>query len=169
MEKLFVLAGKARSGKDTVAHLIENNSLKKVLIYSCTTYLKDYIKDIYGEYDENNKPRDLLQGLGFRIKEKYPDFFIDRMEEDISFLANYYDIIVVTGVRLVKELEFLKSSFNAILIKMESDVDNNLTDEQKKDITEIDVDNYNDYDYIVKNDDYEVLKQKVKKIMEEEL
>lgn len=169
MEKLFVLAGKARSGKDTVANLIDNNSLEKVLVYSCTTYLKNYIKDIYGDYDEGNKPRDILQKFGSEIKEKYPDFFIDRMGEDIRFLSNYYDIIVVTGVRLVKELEFLKDSFNAVLIKMESDKENGLTEKQKNDITEIDVDNYNSYDYVIKNADYEVLKQEVKKIMEDEL
>ena len=166
MEKLFVIAGKAQSGKDTTAKIIKETTTKKVLIYSCTTYLKKYIKDIYGVYNENNKPRTILQNLGKEIKEKYPCFFIDRMNEDIRFLASYYDIIIITGVRLIPELNFLKKTFNAILIKMESS-GNNLTETEKKDITETDVDNYHNYDYIIENDNYNILKEKTKKIMEE--
>ena len=169
MEKLFVLAGKSRSGKDTVASIIKENTNKKTLIYSVTTYLKKYIKDIYGTYDEKNKPRDILQTLGKEIKEKYPNFFLDRMKEDIRFLEEYYDIIVITGIRLVKELDFLKRNFSAVLIKIECDKENNLTEHQKKDITETDVDNYHDYDYVINNKDCEHLKQKIKTIMEEQL
>ena len=167
MEKLFVIAGKARSGKDTIAKIIKQHADKKVLIYSCTNYLKNYIKDIYGSYDETNKPREILQNLGREIKDKYPNFFINRMNEDIKFLSTYYDIIIITGVRLVKELDFLKNNFNAILIKVENNKDNNLTEKQKTDITETDVDNYHNYDYIIDNEDYKKLESKIKKIMEE--
>ena len=169
MEKLFVLAGKARSGKDTVARVIEKNTSKKVLIYSCTAYLKKYIEDIYGNYDEKNKPRSLLQSLGKEIKEKYPNFFIERMEEDIRFLSNYYDIIIITGARLVKELVFLKEKLGAILIKVESLKDNDLTLDERKDITETDVDNYDNYDYKIMNTDYHTLESEIINIMEEEL
>lgn len=44
---------------------------------------------------------------------------------------------------------------------------NNLTETEKKDITETDVDNYHNYDYIIENDNYNILKEKTKKIMEE--
>ena len=169
MEKLFVIAGKARSGKDTIAKIIKENTNIRVLIYSCTTYLKKYIKDIYGVYDESNKPRELLQSFGRKIKKEYPNFFLDRINEDIRFLSLYYDIIIITGVRLVRELEFLKNTFNGILIKVESDNENNLTEKEKQDITETDVDNYNDYDYILKNKTYEKIEEQIKKIMEERI
>lgn len=148
--KLYVVAGKAKSGKDETANIIKKiYKNKKVLKYSSTKYLKDYVKMIKGEYEE--KPRDFLQELGFEIKEKYPNFFIDRIKEDIDFLSDFYDIIIVTGVRLTKELDFFKNNYNATLIKIERNIDNGLTEKQKNDITELDVDNYLNYDFIIRN------------------
>ena len=172
MKKIYVLAGKARTGKDSVAKMMKDSySVETVLTYSCTMYLKKYIKQIYGwDGKEETKPRGILQSLGREIKKQYPNFFIDRMEEDIKFLSNYCDIIIVTGVRLEKELAFLKEKFDAVLIKTEKSlVDNNLTEEQKNDITETDVDNYISYDYIINNDNgLKELKKQVKNIMEVE-
>ncbi len=168
MEKIYALAGKARSGKDSASLIIKNYYKgKKVLVYSCTMYLKKIIQKISDwNGDEETKPRDMLQKIGKEIKDVYPDYFIERMEEDIRFLSNYCDIIIITGVRLVKELEFLKSH-GAFLIKVCKDADNNLTLEQKKDITEIDVDNYNDYDYVLNNNEgLEELEKKLIKILE---
>ena len=170
MKKLYALAGKARTGKDSVAKIIENYYKKEtVLIYSSTMYLKQYIMKIYGwDGKEATKPREILQSLGREIKNQYPNFFIDRMEEDIRFLSEHYDIIIVTGVRLEKELAFLKQKFNAILIKTEKSVlDNNLTDKEKNDITETDVDNYYDYDYVIRNNgDLKELEEKVNSVLE---
>ena len=46
-------------------------------------------------------------------------------------------------------------------------IDNNLTENQKNHITETDLDNYNNFDYIVDNNkDYDTLKNAVIKIME---
>ena len=172
MEKLYVLAGKARSGKDSVASIIEKYyEGKKVVIYPCTLYLKRYVSQIYGwNGSEEDKPRSALQNLGRDIKEKYPDFFISRMREDINFLRKSVDIIIVTGVRLQKELEFLKNEFDGILIKvMKNEVDSSLTLQEQNDITEVDVDNYNEFDYIIENNsDLKSLEEKTKKLLREE-
>lgn len=172
MDKLYVLAGKAKSGKDSASKMIESYYLdKKVIKYAPTIYLKDYIKKI-SDWDgsEEVKPRDLMQSLGAQIKEKYPFFFIERMNEDIRFLQNHCDIIIITGIRLIKELEFLKNNFNGILIKMEKDnFDNGLSLKQKNDITELDVDNFNNFDYIVKNNgSLEELENEILKIVRSE-
>lgn len=168
MEKLYAIAGKARSGKDSVALIMEKYYQdKKILIYPCTLYLKKLVSKIY-DWDghEDTKPRELLQRLGGEVKEIYPDYFIKRMEEDIRFLDDYCDIMIITGVRLVKELDFLKDQ-GAILIKVERGSGNNLTLDEQKDITETDVDNYSDYDFIIENnDDLNKLEEKVIKILE---
>lgn len=150
---LYVIAGKAKSGKDTLANIIsEYYKDKKILKYSATKYLKDYTKLLtLWDCSEEKKPRDFMQMFGLKIKEKYPDFFIKRIEEDINFLSDFYDIIIVTGVRLVKELEFFQNNFNSVLIKIERKYENGLTEKQKNDITEVDVDNYFKYDYILEN------------------
>lgn len=171
MERLFVLAGKARSGKDSIASIIEKYyEGKKVVKYPCTLYLKRYVSQIYGwDGGEEDKPRETLQKLGHDIKEKYPDFFINRMREDINFLQGNADVIIITGVRLQKELDFLKNEYNGILMKVEkSDFDNGLTIHEKNDITEVDVDNYNNYDYVIQNDsDLKSLEDETIKILRE--
>ena len=164
MEKLYAIAGKARSGKDVVASIIEDEyKNKKVINYSCTFYLKKYIMLLsdWGGSDDD-KPRELLQKLGREVKEKYPDYFIQRMREDIKFLSNFCDIMIITGIRLVNELDFLKKEFGAVLVKIVRDSESGLTDKQKQDITETDVDNYNSFDFIIDNNkDIATLKKKV--------
>lgn len=169
MEKLYIIAGKARSGKDSAAKIIEDHyKTKKVIKYQCTVYLKDYIKKIYNIDSTKEKPRTLLQNLGRKIKEKYPNFFLDRMKEDITYLSKNCDILIITGIRLQKELTFLKENFDPVLIKIERNKDNNLTEKQKKDITETDVDNYKDFNYIIKNNEnLGKLKTNIEKILEE--
>lgn len=165
--KIVVIAGKARSGKDTISQIIKKYYQdKKVIIYPITYYLKDYTKKIT-DWDGNDedKPRELLQTLGKNVKEKYPDIFIRRMEEDIKLLQKYCDILIITGVRLVKELEFFKN-LDSIIIKVESDRENNLTLKEKQDITETDVDRFKDYDYIIYNNGQN-LDKKVLKILKE--
>lgn len=157
MAKIYVIAGKAKSGKDLSAHFLKEHYEKqnqKIITYSCTMYLKNYIQKIYGwDGSENTKPRDILQNLGKEIKNNYPDFFLHRMKEDIDFLRNKTDVIIITGVRLQTELSFLKNECGAILVKIEKhNFDNGLTQIQKKDITETDVDNYHSFDYVVEND-----------------
>ncbi|MBQ9011713.1 MAG: hypothetical protein IJ093_03600 [Bacilli bacterium] len=171
MEKLFVLAGKAGTGKDSIASIIkEKNSLKKVIIYPCTVYLKRYVSQIYGwGGSEEDKPRGILQNLGREIKEIYPDYFLKRMDEDIRFLSNYCDIMIITGIRLYSELVFLKEKYNGILIKVEKkELDKKLNDNEKNDITETDVDMFKEYDYIIDNDDnFDELYKKISSLLEE--
>jgi len=168
--KIYGIAGKARSGKDTVADIIAKHYQdKKVVIYPCTKYLKDYVMSISNwDGKDDTKPRELLQSTGKKIKEKYPNFFTKRIEEDLKVFSNYCDIIIVTGLRLIPELELLKNNYNIILIKVESKTHNGLTESQRNDITEIEVDNYVDYDFVIDNDgDKDELKNKIKKIIEE--
>lgn len=171
MTKVYVLAGKAKSGKDSAGKIIERYyGNQKVIKYSPTMYLKDYIMKIstWNGKDET-KPRDLLQSLGAELKERYPNFFIKRMEEDIRYLSLYTDVIIITGIRLIKELEFLKNQFNGILIKLEKNEDNGLTIKQKNDITETEVDSFNDFDYVIKNNgNLNELEKEVLKIVRSE-
>ena len=173
MEKLYVFAGKAKTGKDTAASVTEKyyqDNGKLVIRYSCTVYLKKYIKEIYNwDGNEETKPREILQSLGEEIKDKYPNFFIDRMKEDIKFLSKHCDILIITGIRLVPELNYLKEEPNSILIKIgKSNLDNKLTEKQKQDITETDVDKFKNYDFVIQNDlDINELNKKIIKLIEE--
>jgi len=172
---IFIISGKARVGKDTVGDFIieflkrrEYNPIK--MAYA--KYLKMYAKDYFNwDGNEESKPRDLLQQLGTEIirkKMNKPHFLVNRIIEDIEILFNYFDSFVITDAREEKEITMVKDRFdNAISIKINRNVDV-LTDKQKKHFTEIALDDYDDYDYIINNDgSIDDLKDKVYNVLKE--
>lgn len=169
--KLFIISGKARSGKNEISKIIEKSySNKKCITISFGHYIKDYAKRVsdWGGSEET-KPRELLQQLGIElIKNKIDNkLFINRILEDIAVFSYFYDIIIVSDVRLVDEITTLKEKYpNSISIRViRNNYDNKLTDEEKNHLTEVDLDNYNNFDYIIENN--ENLEEKIKKILSE--
>ena len=169
--KLFIISGKARSGKNEIAQIIENYyNEKKSITISFGHYIKDYAKRV-SDWDgnENTKPRELLQKLGIElIKNKINNkLFINRILEDIEVFSYFYDIIIVSDTRLVDEIITLKEKYpESISIRVIRDnYDNKLTDNQKVHLTEIGLDEFNDFDYIVNND--ENLEEKIIQILKE--
>ena len=169
--KIFIISGKARSGKNVISKIIEKSySNKKCITISFGHYIKDYAKRV-SDWDgsEENKPRELLQQLGIElIKNKIDNkLFINRILEDIAVFSYFYDIIIVSDVRLVDELTALKEKYpNSVSIRViRNNYDNKLTDEEKKHLTEVVLDNYNNFDYIIENN--ENLEEKIKKILSE--
>ncbi len=176
MTKIFLLAGKARTGKDTVATEIVNyyeNKNKKVVRLGFSDYIKNYAMKITNwDGRDETKPRELLQTIGTDIvREKInKDFFINRLCEDIVVYSYFFDVIVISGGRFPNELDIPKSKFKDVfIIKVERPgFENNLTEKQKKHITEHALDNYQNYDYLLENDgNTENLILKTRKILEE--
>lgn len=170
--KIFIISGKAESGKNEIAKIIEQYySNNKSITISFGHYIKDYAKRV-SDWDgsEETKPRELLQQLGIElIKNKINDkLFINRILEDIEIFSYFYDIIVISDARLVEEIEILKNNYpNSISIRViRNNYDNKLTTDQKKHITEIDLDKYTNFDYIINNNNNK-LDDKVNKILSE--
>lgn len=170
--KLFLISGKARSGKDAVAQIIKDYySDKKTIVISFGHYIKDYAKRV-SEWDgnEDTKPRELLQQLGIElIKNKIDNkLFINRVLEDIEVFSYFYDIIIVDDVRLLDELNALKAKFNdCVSIRVNrNNYNNGLTEIENRHITEIGLDNYDDFDYIIENNNVD-LKDKIEIILKE--
>lgn len=170
---IFLVAGKARSGKSTVGNIIYDeyiNNNKKVIVSPITKYLKKYIEEITDvKMDETNKPRELLQKLSSVVIKGelgMSDFFIDRMVEDLKVYSYFFDVIVIPDVRFKEEIEVVKNNFkNAILIGVERiNYESELSEKEKNDITEISLDNYNGYDYKIINDGSD-LKYEVDRIL----
>ena len=167
--KIFILSGKARSGKTETAKIIENYyKEKKCITISFAYYLKDYIKRITGwDGNENTKPRELLQHIGIElIKNNIDDkLLINRVLQDIEVFSYFYDIIIISDARLVDEIEYLKNKYpDSISIRISNSDNNNLTEVQKNHITETGLDDYNNFDYFV-NNYYDVLKKEVENIL----
>ena len=175
--QIIVIAGKARSGKNTIGEIFKNlyeQDNKKVVISPYTKYLKDYIKEITGNYvDDDNKPRELLQQLGVEIiKEKLKkyDMFIERQLDDIDIYSYFFDSIIIPDARFPKEIDILKEKYpNVISIKVVSDLENNMTEREKQHVTETSLDGYDDnkFDYIINNLSIEESTKLVEEIYEE--
>lgn len=159
--KLYFIGGKARSGKSTVGTMIKEEyegKGKKAVILSHSRYHKDYIKSFFGwDGSEDTKPRELLQQLGTEIireKLNMPFFFINRMTEDIKILSYFFDVVVVNDVRFKAEIDKQKELFNNLISirVVREDFDNGLTDKQKEHPSEVDLDDYNKFDYCIYND-----------------
>ena len=92
---IFIVSGKANSGKDTSCELI-NNYVKlkghKSVNLQFSSYIKMYAKVISGwDGNEDTKPRSLLQELGTNIIRNKIDneFFIKRIIGDIKVYSYY--------------------------------------------------------------------------------
>ena len=174
---IIVIAGKARSGKNTTADLLKTlfeADSKKVILSPYTKYLKRYVEEITGDkIDEDHKPRDLLQQLGVEvIKEKLGkrDLFIARQLDDIDIYSYFFDVIIVPDARFPNEIETLKKSYEHVIsIKVKSSLDSDMTIQEKMHITETALDNYDEtnFDYIVENESLSSLSENIKKLYEQ--
>lgn len=174
--KIFLLAGKARTGKDTVAKVLTDyyeKQGKMVVQFGFSDYIKNYAMKITNwDGKDETKPRDLLDIIGTDIVRKQinEDFFINRICEDIMVYKYFFDVIIISGARFPNELDIPKKMFrNVTIIKMERpNFENNLTEKQKNHITEHSLEEYQNYDYLFTNDgDIQDLEDKVMKMIGE--
>ena len=167
-DKIIIFSGKQYWGKDTAA---------KILMEELKDYRRcamgDIIKIEYGKkynltYDEieNNKSkyRQGLIDLGNWGRSQSPDYWLEK-------IVAQEGKIVVTDVRIKHEYEVFKNA-GAISIRVEAEREireargGQLIGEN--DVTEVDLDNIQDWDYIIDNNkDYETLRKNVLEIVEQ--
>lgn len=172
--KIFLLVGKAGSGKDLLGNYMKTKYDFKgdsTCILHITTPLYEYARNYFSwNGDMREKPREFLQEMGIEIirnKLHKETFLVDRLCEDIDILKHYFSVFIITDGRLVSEFELLRQRFpniKIIYIKREN-YDNKLSPKEKKHITEVDMEHYNDYDYIIDNTTKEHLYKQADKIM----
>lgn len=167
-DKIIIFSGKQYSGKDTAAKI-----LMEALPNFKRCAMGDIIKIEYGktyeltykEIEANKvKYRQGLIDLGNYGRSQSPDYWLDKI---IAQDGN----IVVTDVRIKHEYEVFKQA-GAVAIRIEATRE---IREQRggkligeNDVTEVDLDNIQDWDFLIDNNkDYETLRQKVLKIAEE--
>ncbi len=171
--KIFLIAGKAGSGKSEIAKMIKEYYIYKLQKCAITQYSK-FIKYFALELTDwdgnpNTKPRAYLQQIGDKIRNYDDKYFTNRMIEDINIYATLCDVLVVSDVRFPNEIEEIKLNYdNVYSIYIENQFANSpLTIDEQMHISETALENYNDFDYIIVNDkDINVLKEKVFKILE---
>ena len=169
--KIYLLCGKARSGKDTIANLMKKKleaSGNKVCEIAIMRTLKGYLKDYFGwDGKEETKPRTLLQEMGQDILMDVPNFHVDRICEDIRILSKYFDTFIVPDVRMVHEIEEFRKRFDDVVVigVVKENYVSPLTSEQSNHITERDLDNYKDFDYEIVNSDIDKLNKDIERVL----
>ena len=164
---IIIFSGKQYSGKDTAAKI-----LMELMPDFRRCAMGDIIKIEYGkmhnisyEEIEANKPkyRQGLIDLGNWGRAQSPDFWLEKI---IAQEGN----IVVTDVRIKHEYEvFKKAGAIAIRVEAERDIRENRGGKLigENDVTEIDLDDIQDWDYIIDNNkDYETLRKNVLEIVQ---
>lgn len=175
--RIFVIGGKAKSGKNTLGDYLREE-LKdygyKPCVMHITSPLYAYARD-YFEWDgnENTKPREFLQKMGIEIIQKKlgkKDFLLNRLYEDIEILSEFFDTFIICDARLIHEFESIRKKYSDVVtIKLERDhYKDDLTSEERKHITETELDKYNDFDYIIENQKLAELKTSAMEIVKNE-
>ena len=155
---IIILAGKIKSGKDTIANMIKEKTEKenkKAIIIQFSSYIKEYAKKIL-DWDgrEETKPRKFLQDLGQDVRENINKlFFINRVIDDIKVYSKYVDTIIISDTRLPDEIDYIKKSYPSSIAINVIRNDNGLTlpNSEKEHYTEIALNDYKNYDFIIDN------------------
>lgn len=171
--KIYLVAGKAGSGKSEVAKIIKEHYLglkKRIIITEYSKYLKFYANEVLGWNGQNPKPRKFLQDLGVTIRENMdmPKMLINRMIEDIKVYSLYYDIVIISDVRFPDEIEEMKKVFKdvySIYVVNQFGASELSLDEQTH-ITETALENYDNFDITITNDDINILDNRVIQFIE---
>ena len=164
---IIIFSGKQYSGKDTAAKI-----LMELMPEFRRCAMGDIIKLEYGKINnisyeeiEANKPkyRQGLIDLGNWGRKQSPDYWLEKI---IAQEGN----IVVTDVRIKHEYEVFKKA-GAIAIRVEAERD--IREKRggkligENDVTEIDLDDIQDWDYIIDNNkDYETLRKNMLEIVQ---
>ncbi len=166
-DKIIIFSGKQYSGKDTAGKILIE-AMPEFRRFAMGDIIKlEYAKlnNLTFEQIEADKPkyRQGLIDLGNWGRAQSPDFWIHKI---ISQEGN----IVVTDVRIKHEYEVFKSA-GAVSIRVEASREvrqaRGGTLVGENDITEVDLDDIQDWDFLIDNNkDYETLKQNVLKIVE---
>lgn len=158
--KIMILSGKARAGKDTTALYMkdyyDSKGLKSIILQYSTS-IKEYAKKITGwDGSDETKPREFLQMLGTEIIRERIDeeFFIKRMIQDIKVYSYFYDVIIISDTRVIKEIEMIRDNFSKVISIniVRPNYESELSVKQMKHITEVGLDGYEKFDYVINND-----------------
>lgn len=173
--EIYLVAGKAGSGKSEVSRIIkeyyESNN-KKVIITEFSKYLKMYAKEILNWDGNEPKPRKFLQETGVTIRENMdlPLFFIKRIMDDIKLYELYFDVVVISDVRLPEEIEEFKKNYNNVhsIYVINQFEPSKLTIEEQMHPTETALEDYDNFDLTIANDNINALDDKVVRFIESE-
>jgi hypothetical protein len=182
VKTIFLISGKAESGKDTVSNLLMKH-LKCGDMW--TMHIADNVKRVarntFGwDNKKDERGRQLLQMIGDGGRQYNPDIWIEYFLYDLDNMISgnmeygYQDFAVtIPDVRykneVLKLLDYChKRDYNCVTIRVERpNHENKLTEEQRKNSSETELDDWGIWDYKIINDsDLKALERVVLNLLE---
>ena len=153
---VFLLSGKAESGKDTVAKILRSSfGLEKPRVLSFGSYVKSVAEILGWDGQKDKNGRALLQWLGDGAKQFNPDLWVNKTIDEMKKLheEENVSIFIISDCRYVNEITRMKEEFGEMVFPIRIDRPNHvsaLTPEQLTHRSECDLDNY-PFNYVVHN------------------
>lgn len=162
MNKIVLISGHARSGKDYIAaklkRYIINECKQTCLIIHYADALKDFCRINFGYQDKKDQhEREMLQTIGTDVGRKnYEDTWVDIVIAIIKGIGCEYDYVLIPDARFPNEIQKIVNVFGKNMVKTvrvcRAEEKSDLTDKQKHHQSEIALDNWI-FDVSVWNDE----------------
>lgn len=165
--KIIMISGKAESGKDFIAQKVKKY-LEQRNHSVLTIHFGDKLKFICEKYfnwdgKKDEKGRTLLQTVGTnKIRSLDKDYFVNDVLGILKLYNNNWDYVLIPDLRFINEYKLINNEFKTTTIRKSRNKISSLTELQKNNQSEIEMDNFN-FDYYI--DEYE--ENKFNEIMEE--
>lgn len=152
------ISGKARSGKNTVALPFIQAGFKCIAL---ADKVKEIARDLFGwDGKKDEKGRNLLIAIGMLGRQIDPDVWIKYAMEKIKTGEH----VVIPDIRFKNEASWIKAHKGVLIRVVRPALEKLDMDEWRKSKSEIDLDCWEDWDYIIVEDDYKMLQEKAKDI-----
>lgn len=168
----ILLSGKAQAGKDTFADTaIEFLTKGKFPLIDCSKIafadsLKEIARQMHWDGKKDIPGRDLLINLGGIGRAYNKELWIHKLVEKVgestkvdntellSHLVNGIHLVFIPDCRYINEVETISKCYsNTVAIRINRiNFDNGLTEEQKSDDSETQLDCFTCWDYVITND-----------------
>ena len=167
--KVILISGKAGHGKDTVAQIMKEeleSKGKRVLIIKFGDPVKWFAREYYhwnGEKDEFG--RDLLQYIGTTMMRRYDKFYWGRFISEFIAANHDFDIALIPDWRFYSEETAIRQDNEicyTLRVERSNFINPNMTTQQLEHISETELDDYKDFDYVIHNENLNDLRENIK-------
>jgi len=160
MKKIVLISGKAQHGKDTTAKILKSQleaKGNKVCIMHFADAVKFFAKEYLGwDGVKDEKGRTILQQLGTeKMRDKYPNFWVDIICTLIDVLRNDFDYFIIADCRFKNEVTYFSCESEAfakndiVSVRVHRwNFENSLTAEQRQHRSETGLDDFM-FDYFM--------------------
>lgn len=172
MEKIYLLHAPARGGKNTCAEAMkeyyEATYHKKVIIIAFADYVKFVLDKYYNtpaERTEEYRTR-IQQFATDQVRSVNVNYWTDVVGDLLLCIQEDWDVVIIPDFRFKNERISLLTRFKELGISLYTllierpnykEIDG-MTEEQRQHLSERDLDNYNNYDYIIINETSKIQK-----------